>query len=141
VRALTSVLAWYEWFPAYQQDFDNFPINTGDLITATIVATSTTSGTATLYNSRTKQTVSTTLTGQPALCLQNAEWIVEDFSYDDEPVPLANFGGVSFTGASATTLTGHTVGPANATVWEIVDNTGIVANAALSTSGVTVYYV
>lgn len=78
----------------------------GDSITATVTASSTTSGTATLVNHSTGQTVSHSFTGQPALCqevrlsyktyngshpnhvlLQNAEWIVEDF---EEVCPISH---------------------------------------------------
>jgi hypothetical protein len=138
VNAMYS--AWYEWYPAYQTYIDDFDVQTGDLITVTMVATSTTSGTATLSNNRSGQTYTITLTDQPALCLQNAEWIVEDFDLGGEEVPFANFGGVVFTGASATTVSGHTFGPANATIYEVVDRTGVVASAAVSTGTVTVFY-
>lgn len=103
----TSFSAWHEWYPAVSQQFwDDITISAGDSITVTIVATSTTGGTATLTNNSTGQVVSFTYTDEyPALCEVNAEWIVEDFSVDytapNELVPFADYGSVTFTDNSA----------------------------------------
>ncbi|KAJ8468948.1 hypothetical protein ONZ51_g9312 [Trametes cubensis] len=98
--------AWYEWFPDFAFDFTGIDIHLGDTITTTVVATSLTSGTATIINHSTDQEVSHTFSLQPPLCQENAEWIVEDFQEDGELVPLANWGTVTFTDASAGTPEG-----------------------------------
>lgn len=78
----TSYDCWYEWFPNPLTDFPGFTPSAGDTITATVVSSSATAGTATLRNSRTGQSVSKALTAPNSnarLAGQNAEWIVEDF--------------------------------------------------------------
>ncbi|KAF4993584.1 hypothetical protein F66182_16476, partial [Fusarium sp. NRRL 66182] len=42
--------AWYEWIPAASIDFNGININAGDSISLSVVATSTTSGVATITN-------------------------------------------------------------------------------------------
>ena len=86
----TSFDCWHEWIPQYAIDFAGFTPAAGDTITATVVATSSTQGTASLRNSRTGQTVSQVInapSSSAALGGQNAEWIVEDF----ESVSLLSF--------------------------------------------------
>jgi hypothetical protein len=59
------------------------------------------SGSVTLENKTTKQSVSHTFKDQIGnLCQTNAEWIVEDFSQGNSLVPFANFDTVVFTEAS-----------------------------------------
>ncbi|KAJ8468942.1 hypothetical protein ONZ51_g9323 [Trametes cubensis] len=127
--------AWYEWFPSPTSDFAGFTIRAGDNISATVIADSLTSGTATLINYSTGQEVTKILTSQPALCLENAEWIVEDYSMGGL-VPFANFGTVTFTDVLAGTSTGG-IGPAGATIFDIVKNGRVVG---ASSSSVTVSY-
>lgn len=70
----------------------------------TVTATSTTAGTAVVENVSKGTTVTHTFTSQSqALQELNAEWIVEDFESGNALVPFADFGTVTFTGASATT--------------------------------------
>ncbi|KAH9847718.1 aspergillopepsin [Lenzites betulinus] len=108
--------AWYEWFPAPLIAFTGISFSAGNSVTLSVTATSKTSGTATIVNHSTGQTVSHTFSGQPALCQENAEWIVEDLSVGGGLAPFANFGTVTFTGATATTLSGTTAIPADATL-------------------------
>ncbi|KAI8970725.1 acid proteinase [Trametes punicea] len=131
--------AWYEWFPSAAFDFSGFTVHAGDSITATVTATSTTGGTATLINHSTGQQVSHTFSGQPALCEQNAEWIVEDFEEGSELVPLANWGTVTFTGASAGTSSGS-VGPSGATIIDLEQNGKVLTSVSVSGSSVSVEY-
>lgn len=65
---------------------------------------------------------------------------MEDYEEDGSLVPLANFGTVTFTGATATTGSG-TVGPSGATIINMVDDSGaVVASASADSSSVTVTY-
>lgn len=76
----TEYAAWYEWYPDYSYDFDNFDVSPGDVITATVKATSKTAGTATIENQSTGDSVTHTFSDEASLgslCLTNAEWIVE----------------------------------------------------------------
>ncbi len=70
----------------------------------------------------------------------NAEWIVEDFEENGGLVPFANFGTVTFTGASATTNSG-TVGPSGADIIDIRQNNKVLTSASVSGSSVTISYV
>lgn len=78
----TSYDCWYEWIPNAATDFSGFTPQAGDTIVATVTASSSTQGVATLKNSRTGQSVSKTVrapSSSASLGGQNAEWIVEDF--------------------------------------------------------------
>ncbi|EJF61933.1 acid proteinase [Dichomitus squalens] len=135
----TSFDAWFEWFPDFATDFTGFSVRSGDSITATVTATSLTGGTATLVNHRSGQTVSHTFSGQPALCQENAEWIVEDFEEGSSLVPLANWGTVTFTGASAG-LSSGSEGPSGATIINMEQNSRVLTSVSASGSTVTVEY-
>ncbi|KAI0323936.1 acid proteinase [Cubamyces sp. BRFM 1775] len=136
----TSYNAWYEWYPAAMSDFSGFAVRPGDNISATVIADSLTSGTATLINYSTGQEVTKILTSQPALCQENAEWIVEDYTESGGLVPLANFGTVTFTDALAGISTGG-VSPAGATIFNMEQNGRVLTTASTSSSSVTVNYI
>ncbi|KAJ2980218.1 hypothetical protein NUW58_g7006 [Xylaria curta] len=98
---------WYEWYPDYSYRFANFKITGGDVITMTATATGKNSGSVTLENKTTGQSVTHVFTNQVGdLCQTNAEWIVEDFSQGNSLVPFANFGTVVFTNASVNGVAG-----------------------------------
>jgi hypothetical protein len=88
------------------------------------------------------KTVTKTVANQPSLCLENAEWIVEDFEEGGGLVPFANFGTVTFTvtGASATTTSG-TVGPGSVTIIDIRQSGTVYTSSSAGSSSVTVSYV
>lgn len=87
------------------------------------------------------QTVTHTFSGQSAALQElNAEWIVEDFSSNGGLVPFANFGTVTFTGASATGSSG-TVTPAGASILDIKQNGQVLTSVSSSGSSVTISYV
>ncbi|PIL36490.1 hypothetical protein GSI_00179 [Ganoderma sinense ZZ0214-1] len=137
-----SYVAWYEWYPAYQFDFMDISIKAGDIVEVTVTATSTTSGTAMITNKSTGQTVLHTFSGQPSLCLYDAEWIVEDFTQVGVGLaPFANFGKVTFTGTTATTNSGSFVGPLGATLFDIVQNGQLLTSSSVDCNSVTVQYV
>lgn len=135
--------AWYEWYPDYAHDFSGINISAGDVIRVTVDATSLRSGTATVENVSTGRSVTHTFTGGGlggSLCEYNAEWIVEDFQMNGSLVPFANFGTVTFTGAKATTG-GVIVGPSNATLIDISQNSHVLTSSSVNGNTVTVQYV
>ncbi|KAG6375465.1 peptidase A4 family-domain-containing protein [Boletus reticuloceps] len=132
--------AWYEWYPDYAYDFTGISISAGDVIKTTVTATSTTSGSAVIENLTNGQTVTQDITSTYALCEQNAEWIVEDFEEGGRLVPLADFGTVTFTSASASGP-GVTYTPSGATEIDIEQNGQILTNVTISGSSVTIQYV
>ncbi|KAF8444749.1 acidic protease 1 [Boletus edulis BED1] len=132
--------AWYEWYPDYAYDFTGISISAGDVIKTTVTATSTTSGTAVIENLTNGQTVTQHLTSSYALCGQNAEWIVEDFEENGALVPFADFGTVTFSGASASGP-GGTYTPSGATEIDIEQNGKVLTSVSTSGSSATVKYV
>ncbi|EAT91974.2 hypothetical protein SNOG_00479 [Parastagonospora nodorum SN15] len=107
--------SWYQFFPADSGDYINFKIRAGDVMQVDVNARS---------NSRTLstgQSMGKTLTAARGseLCQQNAEWIVEDFTYDGVQVPMSDFGMVVFTNAAATHSDGSKEGLERATVFNL----------------------
>lgn len=122
-------------------DFSGISISAGDSITVTVTATSTTAGTATVKNNSKGTSVTHTFSGQSqALQELNAEWIVEDFESGSSLVPFADFGTVTFTGASASGSSG-TVGPSGATLIDIEQSGKVLTSVSTTSSSVTVTYV
>lgn len=140
-----SYTPWSEWWPAEAQvNFDNFAVSQGDLITVSVTATSTTSGTAVLTNQATGASVTRTWSGEsPALCLRTAEWIVEDYtlleSTGDVLVPFANFGEVYWADTSCT-VNGQSWGAGNSNIADMVQGSNVLATAYLSGNDVIVNY-
>lgn len=127
--------------PLCSYTFSGISISAGDTITVTVTATSTTAGTAVVKNVSKGTSVTHTFTGQTrALQELNAEWIVEDFSSGGSLVPFADFGTVTFTGASASGSSG-TVTPSGATLIDIKQNGKVLTSSSVSGSSVTVEYI
>ena len=124
--------AWHEWYPADSVNFPALAMSPGDEITVTVVASSSTSGTATVENTSTGKSVSKAISGQ-ALAGQNAEWIVEDFEEGSSLVPFANFGTITFTGCSATTNSG-TTGLTGADTVDIEQNNNVLTSTTIDSS-------
>jgi hypothetical protein len=101
VSPFLSRTAWYEWYPDYAHIFTGITISAGDLISLTVIASSTTSGEAWIVNLTNGDSVKQLLTSNAPLCGQNAEWIVEDYTVSTGLAPFANFGTVAFTDAMA----------------------------------------
>jgi hypothetical protein len=131
---------WYEWFPDYAYNFGGITISAGNTVKMTVTATSKTAGTATITNVSTGKTVSHTFSGQPSLCEQNAEWIVEDFESNNGMVPFANFGTVTWSSATAV-HSGTTVGPSGAQILDIEQNGQVLTSCSDSSTSVTCSYV
>ena len=71
-----------------------------------------------------------------------AEWIVEDFESNGSLVPLSNFGTVVFTGATAGTSSGSSVGLSGATVIDLKQGNTVHTDVTInSASQVTIKYV
>ncbi|GJE96348.1 peptidase G1 domain-containing protein [Phanerochaete sordida] len=122
-------MAWYEWYPDYAYDFTGIDLSGWDSITATVTATSRTSGTATLENTSTGQTVSVEIQSSSSLCQQDAEWIVEDYEEGGALVPFASFGWLGITGAVATSTSGTQADPGSGTVFNMEQNGVLIATA------------
>ncbi|KAK4552071.1 hypothetical protein LTR86_010607 [Recurvomyces mirabilis] len=132
----TAYQAWYEWYPDYSYNFPSFPVSPGQQIQATVHATSKTSGTAVLKNLSTGKSVTHTFSnegGTGSLCETDAEWIVEDFQSGSALVPFANFGSVTFTGASYT-HGGTTSGVSGASIIDVQQNGKVETNCGVSGS-------
>ncbi len=73
--------AVYEWVPGPSVFFTDFKPKGGDVILIDIVGNSPTTGTITLHNQSTRQTVSRSLVASSGSYLEfeTAEWIVEDY--------------------------------------------------------------
>ncbi|KZP28281.1 hypothetical protein FIBSPDRAFT_817531 [Athelia psychrophila] len=132
--------AWYEWFPAGAYDFSGISFSAGDSVTVTVTASSTTAGTAVIENNTNGQTVTQDLSSTSALCQENAEWIVEDYDDQNGMVPFANFGQVTFTGASAGTVSSGNIGPDGATIFDIDQNNVVLTSTTTSSDGVVITY-
>ena len=88
---------WYEFYPAFPINFSN-PISPGDTISAE-VSVSGGSVTITLRDT-TRGWTQTATQSNSGYALTSAEWIAEAPS-SGKVLPLANFGTVNFSGASA----------------------------------------
>jgi Peptidase A4 family len=134
--------AWYEWYPAAQEYWSTgISISTGDTITATVTASSTSGGTATVTNESSGESVSYTFSGQTSeLCETNAEWIMEDLSSGGGLLGFADFGSdFTFTGASAVD-SGSTVDTTGATIMDIEQDGTVLTSSSASGSTVTISY-
>lgn len=136
--------AWYEWYPDYAYDFSGISISAGDSISVSVVASSSTAGTATIENLSTGEKVHKDLTApdsSAALGGQNAEWIVEDFEEGSSLVNLDNFGTVTFTNTVAGLSSGKSVGNSGADILDIKQNGEVLTSASTpSSSEVVVEY-
>jgi len=136
--------AWYEWYPDYSYDFSSIGLAAGDTIVTTVTATSKTGGTAVVENVTTGKTVTHTFKNEGSegdLCEYNAEWIVEDYEEGSSLVSFADFGTVTFTGASAI-QSGSKVGTTGAQIIDIKQNNKVLTSCSVpSSSEVTCTYV
>ncbi|KAF8342497.1 peptidase A4 family-domain-containing protein [Amanita rubescens] len=146
VNGVVSYDAWYEWFPAYAQPFDKpIVINSGDEIRLTVVATSSTTGEATIDNLSNAQSVTQEISSTYELCGANAEWIVEDFSSNNHLVPFNDFTTVTFEEAFAVATDGgyYDTGlytPEDATTILLVQNKEIITSVDEGLLEVTIKY-
>ncbi|KAF8313007.1 hypothetical protein DL93DRAFT_2036848, partial [Clavulina sp. PMI_390] len=132
---------WYEWYPDYAYDFSGITFSAGDTVKLTIAVSSTKAGTASISNLTTGKTVSKSITSTAALCEQDAEWIVEDFSSGSSLVPFANFGTITWTDMCAVTATNSCVQPTtNSTIVDIEQGGKVYTSVSVTSTGATVSY-
>ncbi|GJE96333.1 peptidase G1 domain-containing protein [Phanerochaete sordida] len=128
--------AWWEWFPN-PETLVPLAVGPGHTMQVSVQANSLTTGLVTIENLSTGQFVQENVQGPVPLCLQDAEWIVEDFEENGGLVPFANFGTVTFSGAAAITNAGGTAIPGGeANVLDIEQNGAVLTSVLVD--GVTV---
>ncbi|KAF8452561.1 peptidase G1 [Boletus edulis BED1] len=131
--------AWYEWYPNYSYYFSNLDVSAGDVIRASVTASSATSGTAVVENLTNGQSATQQINSTYALCGLSAEWIVEDFEdSNNKLVPFANFGEVTFSDAVATGAGTYT--PHDATIVDISQDNKVLTSTRTNGSSLTVKY-
>ncbi|UNI19463.1 hypothetical protein JDV02_005645 [Purpureocillium takamizusanense] len=94
------VQSWYEWYPEPPVYYgDQLAVKAGDEVRMSVNATSGTSGTSTLENLTTGQSVTTPYDNMgESLCGSDAEWIIE---FGGGAQQFADFGEWDITGAAA----------------------------------------
>lgn len=125
--------AWYEWYPDQTHRFLDFPISGGDIVTATVTASSPNAGSVTLENLTQGKTVSQTfsnMTGEYTLCQSNAEWIIEKVGI---PTSFIYFDTLTFANASATDANGN-VNLADAEISNIKQFDNVLTDCSVSGS-------
>jgi len=105
VNGHTVYSAWYEMYPKWSVRIAKVPVKPGDIMTAEVAYTSKKAFVLTLTNVTTGKSFSTSQKSGSAE-RSSAEWIVEA-PWSGGTLPLANFGVIPFTGASAT-IDSHT---------------------------------
>lgn len=133
--------AFYQLFPGPPIFFSDAIFNVGDSVTLTITATSGTSGTVNIINHNTGQIFSespTTADGAQ-LCMNNAEWFVEDLDNNGTAVSFADFGTITFTDAFAQSGSAY-VDLSGAIVVVPQQNSTILTSVSISQSTVTISY-
>lgn len=106
--------AWYEMYPKRAYLIRNFAVHPGDVISGEVTYTGNRRFQLTLTNLTTARTFTLTQKTGGNVQRSSAEWIVEA-PYSGGVLPLADFGTVPFTNASAT-IGGHT-GGINDSLW------------------------
>ncbi|GAD98022.1 hypothetical protein PVAR5_6710 [Paecilomyces variotii No. 5] len=125
--------AWYEWYPAYSNDF-NLSISAGDIVIVKVVSSSPSQGVAILENESSGQSATQTLSADPSTATlggQNVEWMVEDYQSGSSDVALVNFNKVKFTGVQAETSDGQKIGTDGATIYDIQQNGDVLTNVTI----------
>ena len=136
--ALTFHTAFYQWYPTGRVEYENINLSPGDSVSAIVVALSPTSGIVSIINHSTGQQASVVLEDQVALCQQDAEWIVGQGVLNGAALPLADFGTVTITSASA--RTDGAIGPAE-TIYNIKENEVVLTSTSATGDSVTVNYI
>ncbi|PTB75256.1 concanavalin A-like lectin/glucanase [Trichoderma longibrachiatum ATCC 18648] len=125
----------------------------GDVVKATVSATSSTSGFAIIENVSTGKLVSKYLTSTSALAQRNAEWIVENYMIGPRTsmhfTPLANWSSIVFTDTKASThkswldASNATIMnmAQNKTVMNMAQNKTVITKVTIDSSSVTDTYI
>ncbi|EUC43478.1 hypothetical protein COCMIDRAFT_28071 [Bipolaris oryzae ATCC 44560] len=136
--------AWYEWVPYLTTYLDDFEVRGGDVMQVDIATTTPTTANVRLINVSTGKDISIDATAAPDSFLtgDNAEWVMEDFSDEGKLPPLADFGEVVFTNASAKTSTGWVEDLGGATIINMVQDGKLVVDTHIpSLSQIAIKYV
>ncbi|KAK7749685.1 hypothetical protein SLS53_000264 [Cytospora paraplurivora] len=118
----TSFYAWYEWYPADTEVIDIGDLSAGDVITVNVTASSSTKGSVVLENTTTGKKFSKTVTSSDKLCLTDAEWILEDVTFEDDTTGLADFDSVTFSDVSYVEGGSTSSSISNADIMDIEDD-------------------
>jgi len=129
----TYYSAWYEMYPYPMQEITSLTISPGDVVTATVLWTGSSTFKLTLRDFTTGQSF-TTAVADPKAERVSAEVIAEAPSDTTGVLPLAPFGLVGFSAAS---VDGVSLAAAGASSIDMVDSTGktIAATSELSADG------
>jgi hypothetical protein len=92
--------AWYEMYPSASKLITTLVVNPGDAISASVTYTGSDQFSLQINNETTGGTF-TTVQSLPGAARSSAEWVAEAPSSNSGILTLANFGSVTFTGASA----------------------------------------
>ena len=140
VNGQAQYYVWYEMYPSASMNIASMTISAGDTINASV--TYLTSGThagqfqLTITDASKSNDTFTIYQTASSVARSSAEWVVEAPSSSSGILPLANFGSVTFTNATAT-INGKT-GAIDNTTWQDA-SINMVSRSAVeaSTSGLT----
>jgi hypothetical protein len=140
VNGKAQYYVWWEAYPAASTDVTTMSISAGDTITASVMylTSGAHAGQFEMTIADTSQTGDSFTTYQTVAQAQrsSAEWVVEAPSSTSGVLPLANFGSVTFTNATAT-IDGVT-GPIDGSKWQAASiNMASGATLEASTSALT----
>lgn len=134
---------WTEWWQYDMMDYSgDLPLQAGDQLRFTVHATSTTSGTTTIENLTNGQSVSHTFTSETAypLCETDAEWIIEDWQQNGQPVPLINWGTIEFSDTTAKNSDSQVTANGSEIIDMKIDNAIVTSTEINSRGDVSVTY-
>ncbi|KAI9731435.1 MAG: hypothetical protein M1818_007825 [Claussenomyces sp. TS43310] len=127
--------AWYEWYPAYAEDFSGISFSAGDQVSVSIVTTSSSKGSVVLENLTTGTTVKKTVSSSSTLSGENAEWIVEAYESSGSQVKLAKFNPITFSSAVAKTSAGQSESMTGADTIDMETSSGTIITSVTIESG------
>lgn len=135
---------WTEWWKNDMQDYEtNLDFSPGDTLRFTVHAKSTTSGTTTVENLSTGNSVSHTFTSETSypLCETDGEWVLEDWSINNQHVELYNWGTIKIFDTTAKSPS-KTVTAAGAEIVNININGQTLTDSSVDSDGtVSVTYI
>ncbi|EKM49841.1 uncharacterized protein PHACADRAFT_214362 [Phanerochaete carnosa HHB-10118-sp] len=134
-----SYSAFITAFPQGPVAVPGFNLSAGDNIAISITVTNATSATVVLTNESTNQTV-TEVTPTGTLCMQEADWIIEDMESDGSLPPLADFSSVNFTDVSAATSSGP-LDITGATIFNMEQNNTVLTSVSALPSEIDIVFV
>lgn len=128
-----SVYAWWEWYPNYEMQISNFPVNAGDYMTCLICATSTTQATFYITNITTGTHTSFQVTAPSGTTLNGncAEWIVEAPTVGGSLAKLVDYGATFFDNSYAYTKNNAMVNAGTGTTINMVDGSNNVLSQGI----------